>query len=106
MPAGRTVTWGGGLPEGVREAKMDVQAPVLVDADDVHQLRQQPPGEGLNIAVPEKRGQDGVLLRALRQGPALALHAAELSFTHPITGKTMAFTAPLPRDMAALVPEE
>ena len=34
-----------------------------------------------------------------------ALHAAELSFTHPITGKTMAFTAPLPQDMAALVPE-
>ena len=34
-----------------------------------------------------------------------ALHAAELSFTHPITGKTMAFTAPLPHDVAALVPE-
>ena len=38
--------------------------------------------------------------------PRPALHAAELSFTHPITGASMSFTAPLPRDMAALVPEE
>ena len=37
--------------------------------------------------------------------PRPALHAAELSFTHPITGASMSFTAPLPRDMAALVPE-
>ncbi|MEQ2442071.1 RluA family pseudouridine synthase [Pseudoflavonifractor sp. CLA-AP-H29] len=38
--------------------------------------------------------------------PRPALHAAELAFTHPITGRPMAFTAPLPQDMAALVPEE
>lgn len=37
--------------------------------------------------------------------PRPALHASELSFTHPITGASMSFTAPLPRDMAALVPE-
>ncbi|WP_294553400.1 RluA family pseudouridine synthase [uncultured Pseudoflavonifractor sp.] len=38
--------------------------------------------------------------------PRPALHAAELSFTHPITGASMTFAAPLPQDMAALVPEE
>jgi 23S rRNA pseudouridine1911/1915/1917 synthase len=32
-----------------------------------------------------------------------ALHAAELAFVHPLTGKRLAFTSPLPPDMAALV---
>ncbi len=31
-----------------------------------------------------------------------ALHAAELGFEHPLTGAEMAFTAPLPPDLAAL----
>lgn len=31
-----------------------------------------------------------------------ALHAWKLSFRHPITGETLAFTAPLPEDMAAI----
>lgn len=38
--------------------------------------------------------------------PRPALHAAELSFTHPITGSSMSFTAPLPQDMAVLVQEK
>jgi 23S rRNA pseudouridine1911/1915/1917 synthase len=32
-----------------------------------------------------------------------ALHAATLGFTHPITNEPMRFTAPLPRDIAAIV---
>ena len=32
-----------------------------------------------------------------------ALHAAELGFEHPITGKTMRFESSLPDDMTALV---
>ena len=32
-----------------------------------------------------------------------ALHAAELAFVHPVTGKRLAFVSPLPRDMADLV---
>ncbi len=32
-----------------------------------------------------------------------ALHAWKLSFRHPITGETLAFTAPLPEDMAAVL---
>ena len=33
-----------------------------------------------------------------------ALHSHQLSFTHPITGEHLAFTQPLPEDMAALLP--
>jgi 23S rRNA pseudouridine1911/1915/1917 synthase len=32
-----------------------------------------------------------------------ALHAAELTFVHPVTGKQLQFELPLPRDMAGLV---
>ena len=32
-----------------------------------------------------------------------ALHAWKLTFRHPITGETLAFTAPLPEDMAAVL---
>ncbi len=32
-----------------------------------------------------------------------ALHAARLCFPHPLTGETLQFEAPLPRDMAALL---
>ena len=34
-----------------------------------------------------------------------ALHSWRLTFTHPITGEPLCFTAPLPKDMAALFPE-
>jgi 23S rRNA pseudouridine1911/1915/1917 synthase len=32
-----------------------------------------------------------------------ALHAAELAFVHPVTGRRLAFESALPDDMAALV---
>jgi 23S rRNA pseudouridine1911/1915/1917 synthase len=35
--------------------------------------------------------------------PRQALHAASLGFSHPRTGKTLSFQAPLPDDMAALI---
>ena len=35
--------------------------------------------------------------------PRQALHAAELGFIHPVTGKEMMFTAPLPEDFTALM---
>lgn len=34
-----------------------------------------------------------------------ALHAYRLQFTHPVTGDTMDFSAPLPEDMAAFFPD-
>ena len=42
--------------------------------------------------------------RALIARPAL--HSARLALAHPITGERLAFTAPVPADMAALIPEE
>jgi 23S rRNA pseudouridine1911/1915/1917 synthase len=35
--------------------------------------------------------------------PRQALHAAELGFIHPVTGKEMLFTAPLPEDFSQLL---
>jgi 23S rRNA pseudouridine1911/1915/1917 synthase len=35
--------------------------------------------------------------------PRQALHAGLLGFKHPLTGKTMTFTAPLPQDMQDLI---
>ncbi len=35
-----------------------------------------------------------------------ALHSWRLAFRHPVTGQPLAFTAPLPQDMAALVPQQ
>lgn len=35
-----------------------------------------------------------------------ALHSARLELTHPVTGERLAFSVPLPADMAALIPEE
>jgi 23S rRNA pseudouridine1911/1915/1917 synthase len=32
--------------------------------------------------------------------PRQALHSSELSFVHPMTGKTLRFTAPLAKDLA------
>ena len=31
-----------------------------------------------------------------------ALHSYKLSFSHPVTGEAMEFTAPLPQDMSSL----
>ena len=41
--------------------------------------------------------------RALIGRPAL--HSAQLELAHPITGERLRFTAPLPADLAALIPE-
>jgi 23S rRNA pseudouridine1911/1915/1917 synthase len=49
---------------------------------------------------------DTVYRRGTRHGLSFArqaLHAAELTFTHPRTGKTMTWRAPLPRDMKGLL---
>jgi 23S rRNA pseudouridine1911/1915/1917 synthase len=39
----------------------------------------------------------------LREFERLALHATELSFTHPATGREVGFHAPLPPDFEALL---
>ncbi len=49
-----------------------------------------------------EKGQKGII--ALLEGMnRQALHAGKITFTHPQTGKTVSFAAPLPKDMAALL---
>ena len=49
------------------------------------------------------RIDDPLLAASLRAFPRQALHAAHLSFAHPITGRTTTIDAPLPADFAALL---
>ena len=51
--------------------------------------------------MPDKLSRD--TLSALRCFPRQALHAANLSFAHPISGLQMDLTSPLPSDMARLL---
>jgi 23S rRNA pseudouridine1911/1915/1917 synthase len=49
------------------------------------------------------RGASEELATALRAFPRQALHAARLEFAHPVTGKAVACSAPLPDDMRELL---
>jgi 23S rRNA pseudouridine1911/1915/1917 synthase len=46
---------------------------------------------------------DGTVEPDRSGAPRLALHAAELGFVHPITGETLHWTMPLPKDLQALL---
>ena len=81
-----------------------------------HQIRVHLAGIGHSVVGdsvygrPPRSGQmpDNALKHALasaRSFPRQALHAGELGFNHPVTGEKMAFTSPLPQDMADLVSE-
>ncbi|MBF0283426.1 MAG: RluA family pseudouridine synthase [Magnetococcales bacterium] len=41
--------------------------------------------------------------RVVEEFPRQALHAAKLTFVHPLSGRTMRFSAPLPEDLAGLI---
>jgi RluA family pseudouridine synthase len=49
------------------------------------------------------RIDDPRLAASLRAFPRQALHAAQLSFVHPITGATTTIDAPIPADLASLL---
>jgi 23S rRNA pseudouridine1911/1915/1917 synthase len=49
------------------------------------------------------KGASESLRQALREFPRQALHAARLAFDHPVTGKPVECTSPLPADMRALL---
>jgi len=49
------------------------------------------------------RIDDPLLAATLRAFPRQALHAAQLSFVHPITGATTTIDAPIPADLASLL---
>lgn len=50
-----------------------------------------------------KRGHEAGIVALLEGFGRQALHAGEIKFVHPRTGKSMKFKAPLPEDMAGLV---
>jgi 23S rRNA pseudouridine1911/1915/1917 synthase len=56
---------------------------------------------GGRLALPRGASED--LVAALRAFPRQALHAARLEFAHPVTGKVVACSAPLPDDMRQLL---
>jgi 23S rRNA pseudouridine1911/1915/1917 synthase len=49
------------------------------------------------------KGASPELVKKLREFKRQALHACELSFAHPVTGKTMTFQAAIPEDMQNLI---
>lgn len=80
----------------------------------MHQIRATLHGMGFPVAGDKLYGLDENFYRRFAQGilsesdrrqlvlERQALHCAELSFVHPISGKTMTFTAELPREIADL----
>jgi 23S rRNA pseudouridine1911/1915/1917 synthase len=56
-------------------------------------------GSGLRLP----KGAGAELTEALRGFRRQALHAERLEFAHPADGRTVAFEAEMPADMAALV---
>ena len=56
---------------------------------------------GGRLALP--KGATPELVEALRSFPRQALHAAQLDLPHPVSGKPISCTAPLPEDMQGLL---
>lgn len=65
-----------------------------------HQLRVHAALAGCPIAGDRRYGGASV-----RRWPRLALHAAQLSLAHPITGEPLVLDAPIPADLASLFAE-
>ncbi len=74
----------------------------LPETGRTHQLRVHLAHGGTPLAVDPDYGEAGPLLG--RDGAVLIartpLHAVELRFAHPLTGKPLALAAPLPEDLA------
>jgi 23S rRNA pseudouridine1911/1915/1917 synthase len=84
---------------------------VILETGRTHQIRVHlahagypivgDPVYGRRLAIP--RGATAGLAEALRGFRRQALHAARLEFEHPVTGRPLAFEAPLPADLAGLL---
>lgn len=66
-----------------------------------HQIRVHASAMGFPLLGDEKYGGDMAFFKENHQKPRVQLHAAQLIFDHPRTGKTVKFQAPLADDMAA-----
>src|SRR5262249_39136327 len=51
----------------------------------------------------DNRRRDGTVMADTSGAPRLALHAAELGLTHPVTGAELHWTMPWPADLEAFV---
>ena len=71
----------------------------------VHFASKQHPviGDHRYGGMPWKGVRDPALRAMLGSFSRLALHAAKLVFVHPITGERLSFSAPIPKDFAALI---
>ena len=72
-----------------------------LDTGRTHQIRVHMAHIGCPLTGDFLYGREN---RALIARPAL--HSARLELAHPITGERLSFAAPLPADMAELIPEE
>lgn len=80
-----------------------------------HQIRVHCAAMGHPVLGDSVYGRNKALRQPVRGKPALMrivsavqrqmLHAARLSFRHPVSGEQLTFEAPMPRDMTALVEE-
>jgi len=72
-----------------------------------HQIRVHAAWLGHPIVGDERYGENEVNKAFKRRGyKRLFLHAEQLEFTHPVTGKSLHFVAPLPDDLQALLENE
>jgi 23S rRNA pseudouridine1911/1915/1917 synthase len=83
---------------------------VTIETGRTHQIRVHLQSIHHAIVGDERYGgrpwhglQDPVKRRAVREFDRLALHAFKLAFRHPVTGRTVAFVAPLPEEFEALL---
>ncbi len=60
------------------------------------------PVYGTRKALPKKAGERG-LIAGLQAFPRQALHAGEIKFLHPVTGKSMKFKSNIPDDLSNLL---
>jgi 23S rRNA-/tRNA-specific pseudouridylate synthase len=80
---------------GARRGMLAVR--LQLETGRTHQLRRHAAMAGTPIAGDRRYGGD-----AATWAPRLALHAARLRFTHPITGATLDLRSPWPADLATL----
>ncbi len=95
----------------IRRFRLHTQVRITLETGRTHQIRVHmahvhhplvgDPVYGGRVRLP--RGAAPALIRALREFPRQALHAARLALEHPATGATLSFAAPLPADMEPLI---
>ncbi len=68
-----------------------------------HQIRRHLAEQGFPVVGDREHGPKKITDPVMRMAPRQMLHAGELVFTHPHTGKTLRCRSPLPADFTALL---